>query len=57
MVKNTFLTIICLFTTMGAFAYSGKNGTAETASIISSKANMEQLAANKSMMAVSMKLQ
>lgn len=45
--KNYLLTTaLCLLTAINAFAYSGGNGTVNNPYLISSKADMEQLASN-----------
>jgi len=46
MKKSIITTVICLFVTISAFAYSGGNGTEQYPYLISSKANMEELATN-----------
>ena len=49
MQKKFFTTIVCLlFSISGIFAYSGGNGTAATPYLISSKADMTELATNVS---------
>jgi hypothetical protein len=46
MKKNLLTTIGCLLLSVSAFAYSGGNGSEANPYLISSKADMEQLATN-----------
>jgi hypothetical protein len=46
MKRNLLTTVCCLLIATGAFAYSGGNGTELNPYLISSKADMEQLATN-----------
>ncbi|MCL2651054.1 MAG: T9SS type A sorting domain-containing protein [Candidatus Azobacteroides sp.] len=45
-IKTFFITVISLFVTISAFAYSGGNGTEQYPYLISSKADMQELATN-----------